>query len=212
MKVFGQRIQQEQCKFVEYQPNGALNSLKKFLGRNYETEESPTCSYLYRITGGLRKTLYLCQHKGNLVECKKANTLDQKFKEYEDLRRKIEANTPHGIMDAVDRLNTFFTLKDYEIIISPEDSSVYSLLESLRKKARISDICVDDMSLEEIVNILEKSTLTKEKIEYISALKEAASGKLDPSKYTTPQLGPGVKLVKFEIRDIKHKPNNDEGD
>jgi len=206
VKVFGKnQVQQEKCKFLEYRPKGVIDSIRKFLGKSYNTEDDPTCIYLHKETRGYLRKFYLCPHQGNLGECKKVRTIDQKLKEYEESRRRAEANRPLGIIDAVDRINTFVTLEDYEIIFS-KNYGDHSLLQSLRKKAGISNICVDGRFLDDVIRILEKPPFTKEKIEYISALREATTGKLDPSKYRTDHVGSNLRFVKFESRKPEHEP------
>lgn len=216
--MFGEnQIKQEQCNFLEYRSNGLINSLKKFLGRSYETEKDPTCSYLHKETRGYLRKFYLCPHQGNLGECKKVRTIDQKLKEYEESKRRAEANRPLGIVDAIDKMNTIYTIKDCEIMFS--DSEHYHVLESLREKAGISGkICIGDaytggISLDRLINILEKRPKTKELETYISALKDIKSGNFDPSKYMTHHVGSGLVFVKFENKPIEHEPYRDvEGD
>jgi hypothetical protein len=214
VKYFGEKqAKREQCNFLEYRPKGVINSIKKILGKTYETEEDPICSYLYSKTE-YRKRFYLCPHEGNLTECKKVRTLDKKLDEYEDFRKKIESNASMGIVATLDRMSTIFTLEDYEIIIS-DDYKVRSLLKGLRKKADVSGkICVESylgkLSFERIIRMLEKPPLTKEKIEYISVLKKIKLGEFDIDKYTIESMkrnvGKSVRFVKFETRRIEHEP------
>lgn len=130
MKLFGKnQVQEKQCKFVEYRPNGIINSIKKFLGRSYETEKDPTCRYLYSRTEALGKELYLCPHQGNLAECKKIRTLDKKLEEYKDLKRKIESCKPLGILDAVDRMSQIPPKNLEEILLFDESIDTKETVE-----------------------------------------------------------------------------------
>lgn len=218
MKVFGEnRVQQEQCKFLEYRPKGLIDSIRKLFGKSYNIEDNPICIYLHKKTSGYLREFYLCPHEGNLTKCKKVRTLDQKLKEYEESRRRAEANRSLGIVATIDKMNTIYTIKDCEIMFS--DSEHYHVLESLRKKAGISGkICIGDaytggISLDYVINILEKRPKTKELEAYISALKDIKSGNFDPSKYMTHHVGSGVVFVKFENKPIEHEPyRDDEGD
>lgn len=84
---------------------------------------------------------------------------------------------------AIFEMNNPFTLKDYEILIS-RDVRVHSVLKDLRKKAGISGniILTRNVSLEKVIRRLVPPVL-QEQIEYIRALREAASGKLNVDKY-----------------------------
>jgi hypothetical protein len=109
-------------------------------------------------------------------------------------------------------MNNPFRLKDYEFLLSAKykekgeyvDCEVCSILEDLRKKAGISGNIVlgKNESLEDIIRRLVPPT-SKEKVEYIKALREAASGKLDVRKYQirnmVSNVVPGTTLKKFSI-------------
>jgi len=94
-----------------------------------------------------------------------------------------------------------FRLKDYEILIS-DDYEVHSILENLREKAGISgDIILGkNISLENVIRRLVPPT-PKEKVQYVLALKEAASGKLnitkDRIKLMESNVGSGCRFVGF---------------
>jgi hypothetical protein len=213
--MFGEKqAKQEQCNFLEYRPKDVIDYIRKFLNKSYETEKDPICIYLHKETRGYLREFYLCPHQGNLTECKKVRTLDQKLKEYEESRRRAEANRSLGIMDAIDKMNTIYTIKDCEIMYS--DSENYHVLESLRKKAGISGkICIGDaytggISLDHVINILEKRPKTKELEAYISVLKDIKSGNFDPSKYMTHHVSSGLVFVKFENKPIEHEPYRDD--
>ena len=93
---------------------------------------------------------------------------------------------------AIYEMSNPFTLKDYEFLLSAKymdkgsyvDHEVCSILEGLRKKAGISGniILSGNESLENIIRRLVPPT-PKEKVEYIKALREAASGMLNVNKY-----------------------------
>ena len=109
-------------------------------------------------------------------------------------------------------MNNPFRLKDYEYLLSAKyknegnyaDREVCSILEDLRKKAGISDniILSGNESLEDIIRRL-VPRVSKEKVEYIRALREAASGKLDIDKYTIRRMrenvGPNTTLSGFSM-------------
>jgi hypothetical protein len=111
---------------------------------------------------------------------------------------------------AIYEMNNPFRLKDYEFLLSAKyaykggyaDREVCSILEDLREKAGIAGniILSGNESLEDIIRILVPLT-PKEKVEYISALREAASGRLDVDKYRIRQMksnvGPGATFTGF---------------
>lgn len=111
-------------------------------------------------------------------------------------------------------MNNPFRLKDYEFLLSAKykekgdyaDCEVCSILEDLRQKAGISGniTLTGNESLENVIRRL-VPRISKEKVEYIKALREAASGKLDIDKYTirrmTQNVGPNSSLVGFSTTD-----------
>ena len=115
-------------------------------------------------------------------------------------------------------MNNPFRLKDYEFLLSAKykekgeyvDCEVCSILEDLRKKAGISGNIVlgKNESLEDIIRRI-VPPIPKEKVEYVKALREAASGKLDVRKYQirnmVSNVGPGTTLKKFSITSSDRK-------
>lgn len=111
-------------------------------------------------------------------------------------------------------MNNPFQLKDYEFLLSAKykekgdyaDREVSSILEDLRKKAGISGNIVlgKNESLEDIIRRLVPPT-PKEKVEYVLALREIASGKFDAMKYKIRQfksnVGSGVTFTRFSETD-----------
>ena len=111
-------------------------------------------------------------------------------------------------------MNNPFRLKDYEFLLSAKykekgdyaECEVCSILEDLRKKAGISGNIVlgKNVSLEDIIRSLVPPT-PKEKVEYISALREIASGKFDVMNYKIRQfknnVGSGVTFTGFSETD-----------
>jgi hypothetical protein len=111
---------------------------------------------------------------------------------------------------AIYEMNNPFRLKDYEFLLSANykdkgeyaDREVCSILEGLRKKAGISGniILSGNESLEDIIRRLVPAT-QKEKVEYIKAVRDTASGKLDVDKYHIKRMrsniGPGATFTGF---------------
>jgi hypothetical protein len=111
---------------------------------------------------------------------------------------------------AIFEMNNPFRLKDYEFLLSViykdkgeyADREVCSILEGLRKKAGIPGniILSGNESLEDIIRRL-VPRISKEKVEYIRVLREAASGKLDVDKYhircMRRDVGPGATFIGF---------------
>ena len=83
-------------------------------------------------------------------------------------------------------MNNPFRLKDYEFIVSASydnDHEVFTALKSLRERAKISgDMVLMDVSLENVIRRI-VPPISKEKVEYVLSLREAATGNFDPSKY-----------------------------
>ena len=98
-------------------------------------------------------------------------------------------------------LSNPFRLKYFEILITG-NYNVHSILEDLRKEAGISGdiVLLGDISLEKVIRRIVPPT-PKKKIEYIKALREAASGKLDVDKYRIRRMkhnvGSGVRFTGF---------------